>query len=288
MYYGTPLSVENDLVTSLRLWQRLLRPSAFVASSVFFVRVCLWLKAVPSPLGCSSGGRMRLRWKKKRKRKRRKLVPSPRAHSSLVPSAVCTAMVRKWLREKNQPPRGYRPHPERWRVSDWEQVLRRCAGEEGDLLFECKSVHISKEEEISFGALFKNCKSSKKRYRTCDYVDRKRRNVAVALLQILQPHRTTYMTSWHEGFVEMALAGTPIHWARILWKATRQHAQEEKGGSINHLSPFLINFYRSMECMTAEERLQFPLLSRANPRRYVRDVEVDTDPDKMPASTPPA
>lgn len=25
---------------------------------------------------------------------------------------VCTAMVRDWLREKNQPPRGYRPHPE--------------------------------------------------------------------------------------------------------------------------------------------------------------------------------
>ncbi|OAE23873.1 hypothetical protein AXG93_3001s1020 [Marchantia polymorpha subsp. ruderalis] len=95
---------------------------------------------------------------------------------------VCPAMVREWLREKYQPPRGYRPHPERWRV----------------------------------------------------------------------------------GFVEMALAGTPIHWARILWKATQQHAGEEKGGSINHLSPFLINFYRSMGCLTAEKRIEFPLLLRAN------------------------
>ncbi|OAE28289.1 hypothetical protein AXG93_2507s1000 [Marchantia polymorpha subsp. ruderalis] len=89
-------------------------------------------------------------------------------------------------------------------------------------------------------------------------------------------------------FVDLALADTPIHWARILWKTTRQHAQEEKGGSINHLSSFLINFYWSMGCVTAEERVQFSLLSRANPGRYVRDVEVDTDPDEMPASTPPA
>ncbi|OAE27861.1 hypothetical protein AXG93_3459s1040 [Marchantia polymorpha subsp. ruderalis] len=89
------------------------------------------------------------------------------------------------------------------------------------------------------------------------------------------------------GFVELALTGTPIHWARILWKATRQHAQEEKGGSINHLSPFLIVFYRSMGCLTASERVQFPLLSRSNPGRYVKDVEVDTDSDEEPASTPP-
>ncbi|OAE24416.1 hypothetical protein AXG93_4530s1180 [Marchantia polymorpha subsp. ruderalis] len=119
---------------------------------------------------------------------------------------VCPAMVREWLREKNQPPRRYRPHQERWQV----------------------------------------------------------------------------------GFVELALAGTPIHWARMFLKATRQHAQEDKGGSINHISPLLINFYRSMGCLIATERVQFPLLSRANPRRYVRDVEVNTDSDEVPASTPPA
>ncbi|OAE19091.1 hypothetical protein AXG93_2062s1020 [Marchantia polymorpha subsp. ruderalis] len=197
-------------------------------------------------------------------------------------------MVREWLREQDQPPGGYRSHPERWRVSDWEQVLGRCAGEEGDLLFECESVHLSKEEEITFGALFKNRKSSKNGYRTREYVDRKRRNVAVALFQILQPHWTTYMSSWQVGFVELALAGTPIHWARILWRATHQHAGEEKGVSINHLSPFLINFYWSIGYLTAEEKIQFTLLSRTNPERLVRDVEVDTDLDEVPAITPPA
>ncbi|OAE28911.1 hypothetical protein AXG93_2369s1050 [Marchantia polymorpha subsp. ruderalis] len=157
---------------------------------------------------------------------------------------VCLAMVREWLREKYQPPRGYRPHPERWRVSDWEQVLGRCAGEEGDLLIDSESVHLSKEEEATFSALFKNRKSSKNEYKIRDYVDQKRRNVAVAILQILQPHRTTYMSSWQVGFVELALA--------------------------------------------AEEKIQFSLLSRTNPGRLVRDVDVDTDPDEVPAITPPA
>ncbi|OAE31885.1 hypothetical protein AXG93_2834s1160 [Marchantia polymorpha subsp. ruderalis] len=74
-------------------------------------------------------------------------------------------------------------------------MLVRCAREEGHLLFEYKSVQVTKEEEISFGALFKNRKSSKNGYKTRDYKDRLRRNVAVALLQILQLHRITYMTS---------------------------------------------------------------------------------------------
>ncbi|OAE33886.1 hypothetical protein AXG93_3037s1090 [Marchantia polymorpha subsp. ruderalis] len=87
-------------------------------------------------------------------------------------------MVREWLRERNQPPRGLPSHPERWQVSDWKEVLGRCAGEEGHLLFECESVQVTKEEEISFGALFKNSKSSKNGYKTRDYKDRLRRNVA--------------------------------------------------------------------------------------------------------------
>ncbi|OAE26258.1 hypothetical protein AXG93_3667s1010 [Marchantia polymorpha subsp. ruderalis] len=47
---------------------------------------------------------------------------------------------------------------------------------------------VRKEEEIFFGALFKNSKSSKNGYKTRDYKDRTWRNVAVALLQILQLH----------------------------------------------------------------------------------------------------
>ncbi|OAE33380.1 hypothetical protein AXG93_3875s1020 [Marchantia polymorpha subsp. ruderalis] len=67
----------------------------------------------------------------------------------------------------------------------------------------------------------------------------------------------------------------------------RQHAFEERGGTLNHLSPFLINFYRSMNCLTAAERVRFPPLSVDHPGRYVRDNEVDTDAEDSPTSTPP-
>ncbi|OAE35759.1 hypothetical protein AXG93_2204s1000 [Marchantia polymorpha subsp. ruderalis] len=43
-----------------------------------------------------------------------------------------------------------------------------------------------------------------------------------------------------------------------------------------------------MGCLTATERVQYPLLSLSNPGRYVRDIEVDTDAEETPASTPPA
>ncbi|OAE24000.1 hypothetical protein AXG93_4541s1020 [Marchantia polymorpha subsp. ruderalis] len=180
---------------------------------------------------------------------------------------VCPDMVREWQRERHQPTRGFRPHVDRWTVHDWGQVLGRCAGEDGFLLFDSESVKVSKAEEASFVELFKREKSTKNGYRTRDYRDRFRRNVAMALLQLLQPHRTTYITSWQVSFVELTLAGAPVHWSRILHRVTRQHAFEERGGTINHLSPFLINFYRSMGCLTATERIQFPPLSLDNPGR---------------------
>ncbi|OAE29113.1 hypothetical protein AXG93_3241s1100 [Marchantia polymorpha subsp. ruderalis] len=78
-------------------------------------------------------------------------------------------MVREWLCEKDQNLRMYRPHPERWHVIDWEQVLGRCAGSEGDLLFDSESVQLSKEEELTFDGLFKNRRSRKNVYKTRDY-----------------------------------------------------------------------------------------------------------------------
>ncbi|OAE34077.1 hypothetical protein AXG93_2891s1000 [Marchantia polymorpha subsp. ruderalis] len=146
-------------------------------------------------------------------------------------------MVREWQKERDQPTRGFRPHVERWVITDWEQVLGRCAGEDGYLLFDSESIKVTKEEEISFASLFKSSKSSKNGYKIRDYKDRYRRNVAVALLQLLQPHKTTYITSWQR--------------------------------------PSGCNFRPG-------------LLSRSNPKGYVKDVEVDTDEDETPACTPPA
>ncbi|OAE23497.1 hypothetical protein AXG93_285s1560 [Marchantia polymorpha subsp. ruderalis] len=101
---------------------------------------------------------------------------------------VCQDMVREWQKGRDQSKRGFRPHVERWDIADWEQVLERCAGEDGHLLFESESIKVTKEEEISFAALFKSSKSSKKGFKTRDYKDRYRRNVPVALLQLLAAH----------------------------------------------------------------------------------------------------
>lgn len=201
---------------------------------------------------------------------------------------TCREMVREYLRERHQPSRGFRPHPNRWEIGHWAQVLGRCAGEDGYLLFEAESVKVSKEEENSYSNLFKVGKHAKNGYRTRDYKDRLRRNVATALLQILQPSRAGYIHCWQVGFVELVLSGAPVHWARLLWRVTRQHAQEERGVMLNHLSPFLIVFYRAMGCLTASERVRFLLLSRSNPGKYVREAEVDTDSDEAPSSPPPA
>lgn len=96
------------------------------------------------------------------------------------------------------------------------------------------------------------------------------------------------MTSWQVGFVERALVGDSNSLGSHFVEGHTTACREEKGVSINHLSLFLINFYRSIRSLTVEEKIQLPLLSRANPGRLVRDVEVDTDLNEVPASTPPA
>ncbi|OAE32150.1 hypothetical protein AXG93_2912s1400 [Marchantia polymorpha subsp. ruderalis] len=57
---------------------------------------------------------------------------------------VCQDMVREWQKERDQPTRGFRPHVERWVIEDWEQVLGRCAGEDGHLLFDSESIKVTK------------------------------------------------------------------------------------------------------------------------------------------------
>ncbi|OAE30476.1 hypothetical protein AXG93_942s1190 [Marchantia polymorpha subsp. ruderalis] len=81
----------------------------------------------------------------------------------------------------------------------------------------------------------------------------------MALMQILRPQRPTYMMTWQVGFVERALRGERIHWTQIFWTVTRHHIGLLSGGSPSYLSPFLINFYRGMNLLTAEESRSFPM-----------------------------
>lgn len=55
---------------------------------------------------------------------------------------------------------------------------------------------VTAREESTFAALFLSPRSTKNGWRTTDYIDPVRHNVAVTLMQILRHSRTTYMTLW--------------------------------------------------------------------------------------------
>ncbi|OAE19727.1 hypothetical protein AXG93_2958s1010 [Marchantia polymorpha subsp. ruderalis] len=145
-----------------------------------------------------------------------------------------------------------------WGWNWTSKAIGRCADDDGDLTFDSESVRVTRDEERAYVALFKHPCSGKNGYRTVWYHDRLRRNVAMALMQILRPSRPTYMMTWHVGFVERALRGDRIHWARIFKTTTRQHIGLIPEGYACYLSSFFINFYRGMGILTLVENRDFP------------------------------
>lgn len=108
----------------------------------------------------------------------------------------------------------------------------------------------------------------------------------MALMQILCQSRPTYMMTWQVGFIERALRGDRIHWARIFWKATRQHIGLIQGGSACYLSPFFIHFYKGMGLLTPAEIEAFP--TREVPREGEEVVvanEVNSDLEGEPRNS---
>lgn len=114
---------------------------------------------------------------------------------------ICAAIIQEWEDKDSPKPSGYRETPETWQIWDWAKVLRSCARDDGDLTFDCESVKLTRAEEKSYAALFKNPCTGKNGYRTIEYHDRFRKNMAMALMHILRPSRTTYMMAWQVVFV---------------------------------------------------------------------------------------
>ncbi|OAE18877.1 hypothetical protein AXG93_3022s1010 [Marchantia polymorpha subsp. ruderalis] len=78
-------------------------------------------------------------------------------------------------------------------------------------------------------------------------------------MHILQPTRTTYVTAWQAGFFERILKGQEVHWARIFYDLVWVNASSRwTGPLVNHLTPFLVIFYRGMGFFTREEEKRFP------------------------------
>ncbi|OAE29994.1 hypothetical protein AXG93_3893s1000 [Marchantia polymorpha subsp. ruderalis] len=105
-------------------------------------------------------------------------------------------IVQVWDNNGLPKPPGYQENPKTWQIWGWKKVLRRCAGDDGDLTFDSESVRITREEESAYATLFKHPRMGKNGYRTIWYHDLLRRNVVMALMQILRPTRTTNMMTW--------------------------------------------------------------------------------------------
>ncbi|OAE34087.1 hypothetical protein AXG93_2891s1110 [Marchantia polymorpha subsp. ruderalis] len=82
-----------------------------------------------------------------------------------------------------------------------------CAGSDGDLLFEKNSVGLTRGEEFSYRPLFESGRQGTNGWKTIDYKHSKRRAIALGIMHILRPARTTYVTSWQVGFFKRILKG---------------------------------------------------------------------------------
>ncbi|OAE29486.1 hypothetical protein AXG93_1433s1040 [Marchantia polymorpha subsp. ruderalis] len=129
-----------------------------------------------------------------------------------------SASICKEIIDKNQTKgMDLRGNPMLWTMEHWAKVMGPCAGSDGDLQFEKSSVKLTRMEEFSFGPLFNNGRSGTNGWKTVDYKDPKRRAIALGIIHILRPARTTYITAWQVGFFERVIKGHQVHWARIFY-----------------------------------------------------------------------
>ncbi|OAE30686.1 hypothetical protein AXG93_3991s1010 [Marchantia polymorpha subsp. ruderalis] len=82
--------------------------------------------------------------------------------------------------------------------------MGRCAGDDGDLTFDSESVQVTRDEEQAYVDMFKHPRTGKNGFCIVWYRDRMRRNIAMALMQILRPSRPTYMMTWQVKFIKKA------------------------------------------------------------------------------------
>ncbi|OAE20262.1 hypothetical protein AXG93_1332s1000 [Marchantia polymorpha subsp. ruderalis] len=168
-----------------------------------------------------------------------------------------------------------------WTIEHWTKVMGPCAGSDGDLLFDKNSVGLTRVEEFSYGPLFETGRQGTNGWKTVDYKDPKRRAIALGIMHILRPARTTYVTAWQVGFFERILKGQRVHWAMIIYDLVLVNASGRWTGSMtNHLTSFLVNFYRGIFLLTREEEKRFP---RERESFTVESSEGTEDENRSPA-----
>lgn len=84
-------------------------------------------------------------------------------------SWVCAAMIQEWNDKSETNADGFRGNPALWQIWDWEKVMGRCVGEDGDLTFDSESVKVTRAEEKTYAVQFEKPRSGKNGYWMTDY-----------------------------------------------------------------------------------------------------------------------
>ncbi|OAE30189.1 hypothetical protein AXG93_4295s1440 [Marchantia polymorpha subsp. ruderalis] len=101
-----------------------------------------------------------------------------------------------------------------------------------------------------------------------------------------KPARTTYVTAWQVGFFERILKGQRVHWARIFYDLVWMNAGSWWTGPLtNHITPFLVNFYRGMGLLTREEEKRFPREREILTAESSEETEDENRPSSIPTHT---
>ncbi|OAE27650.1 hypothetical protein AXG93_3337s1130 [Marchantia polymorpha subsp. ruderalis] len=124
---------------------------------------------------------------------------------------------------------------------------------------EKSSVGLTRTEEFSYGPLLSSGRHGTNGWKTTDYIDPKRRAIALRVMHILRPARTMYVTAWQVKFFERILKVQGVHWARIFHDLVWVNATDRcTGPLVNHLTPFLVIFFQGMGLLTREKERRFP------------------------------
>lgn len=78
-------------------------------------------------------------------------------------------------------------------------------------MFKKYSVKITRAEEFTFAPFFKNARSGTNGWKIADYKDPMRSGIALDVMHILRPQRTTYVTAWQVEFFERVMKGNRVH-----------------------------------------------------------------------------
>ncbi|OAE34134.1 hypothetical protein AXG93_2891s1600 [Marchantia polymorpha subsp. ruderalis] len=156
-------------------------------------------------------------------------------------------------------------------------------------MFKKYSVKITRAEEFTFAPFFKNARSGTNGWKIADYKDPMRSGIALDVMHILRPQRTTYVTAWQgaisNGSTQTSVGGPSAN-KRAVRKATSEEAEGTRARPKKKTSRGVVVIESSDNSVektvvaavaTAEDKTNKPTLQVLEGETSLILVEVQTD-----------